>query len=93
MKIIEEPIVDYRTKIAVIAAEVISDYKIKIQFKDGKTTVTDFESFLKSSRHPSIKKYLNKEEFRKFKIVNGNLNWNNYDMIFPIADLKKGQIT
>ena len=93
MKIIEEPAVDYKKKIVIIAAKNISDYRIKIQFNDGKTTVVDFKPFLKSAQHPSIKKYLNKDEFQKFNIVNGNLNWNDFDMIFPVADLKNGKLT
>jgi hypothetical protein len=52
----------------------------------------DFQSFLESSLHPSIRKYLDEKKFTQFKIVDGNLNWNDYDLIFPIDDLYKGNL-
>jgi hypothetical protein len=35
---------------------------------------------------------MDKERFKQFEIIDGNLNWNDYDMIFPVSDLKKGKI-
>jgi hypothetical protein len=52
--------------------------------------LVDFKLFLESSSHPSIKKYLDETKFQQFIITDGNLNWNDYDLIFPIADLHKG---
>ena len=48
--------------------------------------------FLESSLHPSIRKYLDESKFNEYKIVDGNLNWNDYDMIFPIEDLYQGRV-
>ena len=93
MKITEEPAVDYQITYSIIKAKLISDFKIKVTFSDGEKRTIDFEPFLLKSQHPSIKKYLNREEFKKFKIIHGNLNWNDYDMIFPLSDLRKGKIT
>jgi hypothetical protein len=31
-------------------------------------------------------------KFKNFKIIDGNLNWNDYDLIFPVADLHEGKI-
>jgi uncharacterized protein YjbK len=93
MKIIEEPIVDYEIATKIIAAKLIADYKIEITFNDGEKKVVNFEHFLSSSQHPSIRKYLDKNKFMEFEIKNGNLNWNDYDLIFPLSDLKKGQIS
>jgi hypothetical protein len=31
-------------------------------------------------------------EFKKFKIIDGNLMWNDYEMIFPLEDLYEGKI-
>jgi hypothetical protein len=42
--------------------------------------------------HPSIKKYLNEQIFRQFEIIEGNLNWHDYDLIFPIETLHQGKI-
>jgi hypothetical protein len=51
-----------------------------------------FKEFLSKSQHHSIIKYLNEESFSKFKIIDGNLNWNDCEMIFPISDLYEGKI-
>jgi hypothetical protein len=92
MKINEE-YVDYEVdEIVIQSASYISDYAIKILFTNGIEKVVDFEAFLNKAIHPSIKKYLNKELFAIFQIVNGNLNWNNYDLIFPISELYDGAV-
>lgn len=93
MKIVEESIIDYQVKIAVTEATILDDYKIQIIFNDNTKQIVDFEPFLKKSQHPAIQKYLDKTNFRNFEIVDGNINWNDYDMIFPVEDLKKGQIS
>ncbi len=54
--------------------------------------MVDFESFLKKSKHPDIRKYLNVEEFKNFSIVEGNLDWNDYELCFLTIDLYRGQI-
>ena len=73
-------------------AEYLKDFAIRIYFTDGITRDVDFRMFLESSRHSGIRKYLNISNFKSFKLVNGNLNWNNFDMIFPLDDLHKGKI-
>jgi len=93
MKIVEEPLVAYDTKISVVLTEYISDYKIRVIFSDGQESIIDFKSFLSNSQHPSIRLYLDIEKFKQFKIINGNLNWNDYDLIFPLSDLKNGHIS
>ncbi len=92
MKIIEEPHVEYQVESGISAANYVSPYKISLTFSDGSKNLVDFEPFLKNSKHPSIRKYLKPERFKAFKIVNGNLNWNDYDLIFPLNDLKQGLI-
>ncbi len=73
-------------------AKYIGDYAIRIKFKDGTEKLVDFKSFLKKSQHPSISKYLKEDLFSNFKIVDGNLIWNDYDLIFPVWDLYNGRI-
>ena len=72
------------------SATYISDYIIRIDFNDGISQDVNFKPFLKNARHPSIQQYLNKEKFRKFVIIDGNLNWNDYELIFPLAELHQG---
>ncbi|MFM2156548.1 MAG: hypothetical protein RL516_1297 [Bacteroidota bacterium] len=78
--------------IEINSAVYIGDYAIRIFFNDGACKLVDFKSFLENSSHPSIKKYLDESKFKEFLIVDGNLNWNDYDLIFPIADLYQGVI-
>jgi hypothetical protein len=73
-------------------AKYIGDYAIRITFNDGNEKLVDFKPFLTKSLHPSISKYLDESLFKQFEIVNGNLNWNDYDLIFPIHDLYEGVI-
>lgn len=70
----------------------LGEYKIRIKFSDGKDVVVDFRDFLSKSFHPEIQKYLNENNFSSFSLVDGNLNWNNYDLIFPLSDLYNGEI-
>ena len=74
------------------SAKYLSDYAIRIKFNDGNEKLVDFKPFLSKSLHPEIKKYLDENKFSQFSLTDGNLNWNDYDMIFPISDLYKGQI-
>ena len=90
-------VVDYKediriNEIKIKWAKYLSDYVIRIQFNDETEKIVDFKGFLKRSSHPAIKKYLDEQKFRDFKIVDGNLNWNDYDMIFPLEDLYEGSI-
>ncbi|SHG39246.1 Protein of unknown function [Flavobacterium micromati] len=82
-----------RATINVIEAIYIKSYIIKVIFDDESERIINFEHFLKKSQHPSISKYLNLHNFKNFNIVDGNLNWNDYDMIFPVWDLYLGDIT
>ena len=92
MRIIEE-YTDFQPELIEIkSAKYIGDFAIRITFNDGSNRLIDFKPFLESSLHPSIRKYLKVNKFLQFKIVGGNLNWNDYDLIFPIDDLYKGNI-
>ena len=70
----------------------LSDYAIRIRFNDGMERLVDFKPFLTKAQHPTIQKYLDENKFSGFKIIDGNLNWNDYDMIFPVWDLYEGRI-
>ena len=92
MKITEEYI-DYNVDfIEVESARYIGDYAIRVYFSDGFNRLVDFKPFLKASIHPSIRKYLDEAKFKEYQVVNGNLNWNDYDLIFPVYDLYEGKL-
>jgi hypothetical protein len=80
------------TRLKIVSAKYLSDFAIRIQFNDGTEKVVDFKPFLSKSLHPSIKKYLDEKMFSDFSLTEGNLNWNDFDMIFPIRDLYNGKI-
>jgi hypothetical protein len=92
MRIVEE-YNDFQVDLIEIkSARYIGDFAIRIFFNDGLNRVVDFKSFLESSFHPSIRKYLDENKFMQFDIVDGNLNWNDYDLIFPIDNLYEGKL-
>ncbi len=78
--------------IRITNAKYLGDYAVRITFDDGTERLVDFKPFLTSSIHPSIQKYLDEEFFSSFHIIDGNLNWNDYDLISPIWDLYNGKI-
>jgi hypothetical protein len=91
-------IVDYKESksglnpIKIESAKYLSDFAIRIKFNDGNERLVDFKPFLSKSLHPSIQKYLDENKFSNFSLTDGNLNWNDYDLIFPLSDLYNGQI-
>lgn len=92
MKIIEEYNNFLIDQIEIRKAKYIGDFAIRVYFSDDTYKLVDFKPFLEKSLHPSITKYLNESKFKTYKLVDGNLNWNDYDMIFPIEDLYEGKL-
>ncbi len=78
--------------LTIVSAKNLGNYHILIEFNDGVEKFVDLSDFLSKSQHQSIKKYLDETLFDTFKIIDGNLNWNDYDLIFPIAALYDGKI-
>ena len=73
--------------LSIMNAEYIKGYKIKLTFSDNKEKTINFEPFLNRSRNPMTRKYLDINEFKKFKLEYGDLIWNDYELCFPIIDL------
>ena len=73
-------------------ANYLSDYKIAFEFNDGIKKTVDFENFIFSSAHPDIRKYQNQKLFQKFNLAYGEIEWNDYELAFPIYDLYAGKI-
>jgi hypothetical protein len=91
-------LIDYKEEesgvdqIRVISVKYLSDFAIRLKFSDGVEKLIDFKPFLSKSLHPSIKKYLDEKKFSNFSLIDGNLNWDDFDLIFPIWDLYSGEI-
>ena len=70
----------------VINATYLNDYTIELVFDDKKRQLIDFLPALRNN--PVCKKYLDMDEFKKFKIEDGNIVWGrNWDMIFTPESL------
>ena len=78
--------------ISIEKANYAGDYKIALEFNDGKENILDFKNFLIKSQHPDIKKYQDIDLFKKFNLKYGELEWNDYDLAFPIIDLYNNTI-
>ena len=78
--------------ISIKKAEYLGGYKILFKFNDNTRRVLDFEGFISSSMHPDVKKYKNQELFRKFNLEHGEIEWNDYELAFPIYDLYRGRL-
>jgi hypothetical protein len=73
-------------------ASYLGAYKLKLAFNDGVEQTIDFAPFLSSSLNPLIRKYLDLAEFNKYELDDGDLEWNDYDLCFPVADLYENNI-
>lgn len=78
--------------LSVTEAHYIGDFAIRLTFTDGYKKLVDFKPFLEQARHPAIKRYLDEQRFKKFQLIDGNLDWNDFDLCFPIEDLYRNAI-
>lgn len=79
--------------ISVIDANYKGNLQVEVVFNDAHKSVIDFSAFFETHSHPQYNKYRKPEQFKKFKIENGNLVWGkDWDMIFPVWDLYKGAV-
>ncbi|MFT4929989.1 MAG: hypothetical protein ACI8WB_006124 [Phenylobacterium sp.] len=70
----------------------LCDHKLELSFNDGVKQTIDFSTFLSNSHNPLIRKYLKPEKFLQYELDNGDLQWNDYDLCFPVADLYENNI-
>ncbi|MBU0600649.1 DUF2442 domain-containing protein [bacterium] len=78
--------------ITIKKAEYLGGYKVTLLFNDNTEQSIDFYPLLANSLNPLIRKYLDLNEFKKFKLDLGDIEWNDYDLCFPIADLYENNI-
>ncbi len=81
-----------KKNINVIEAVYVKNFRLKVFFDDGSSQTVDLSEFLGNPPNPVYKKYLKEKNLKNFEIINGNVNWNDYEMIFPVADLYRGVI-
>ena len=80
------------TVIDIVRVAPLGDYKLTLTFSDGVQRVIDFEPFLRRSRNPMIRAYLDQQRFANFRLEHGNLIWDDYGLCFSIADLYENTI-
>jgi hypothetical protein len=78
--------------IEITAARYLNKYKIEFEFNDNSKTAVDFEPFLKHAKNPMLKKYLDLKQFKNFTVRDGDIDWNDYELCFPIADIYEGHL-
>jgi hypothetical protein len=76
----------------VTEAKYVSGYKLLLTFNDGAVRAVDFGPFLEKARSPDRIDYRELKKFKSFHIEDGDLMWGDYQMIFPIMDLYRGNI-
>ena len=77
----------------VTKARYMSGYKIRVTFNDQTERVVDFGPFLAKARNPDTTDHRDLRKFKAFRIDGGDLVWGDYQMIFPITDLHRGEIS
>jgi hypothetical protein len=80
--------------IQIISAKYKIDYRIDFAFSDGRNKCVDFFPFISMPyQNPCVVKYLDKELFKNFEIINKrDISWNNYEMCFRFEELYSGVI-
>ena len=78
--------------IAIKKVKYLGGYKLALLFNDNTKQSVDFYPFLANSLNPLIRKYIDVNEFKKFNLDTGDIEWNDYDLCFPIADLYENNI-
>ncbi len=77
----------------IINAVVVGNLTVRLYFNDNSEQIVDIGDFIRRKPHPQYNKYLNENLFKCFKIENGNIVWGeDWDLIFPIEQLHKGEI-
>ena len=72
-------------------AEYIKDYQLEVYFTDGKTCTIDLFSFLSTSSHPLINKYLNVVLFKQFRVEMGTICWGDNEFDLNPMNIYNGQ--
>jgi hypothetical protein len=80
--------------IRLITAKYKKDYRIDFAFSDGCSKIVNFYPFISMPyQSPCVVKYLDKELFKSFEILNKrDISWNNYEMCFRFEELFSGVI-
>ena len=78
-------------QIQILEAVCNNDLTVDILFSDSTRQRIDIGEFIRNNPHPQYNKYLKIINFKKCRLLNGNIVWGN-DLEFHIEDLYRGFI-
>jgi len=84
--------VNERKYLEITEATYVAGYKLRLVFNDETKRVMDFAPFLRGAQNPMLTQYRQLRKFKSFHLDHGDLMWGDYEMIFPIMDLYRGEI-
>ncbi len=73
--------------LSVVKVKPLAGHILEISLNDSHTSIVDFAPFIFGVCHPDYEQYRSVESFLTFEIEDGNLNWGDYTMIFPVENL------
>lgn len=76
----------------VTSIEQLGSHTLKLLFNDGHVSVINFLPYITNHKNEMVTDYIDSTLFNGYKLDNGNVNWNDYDMIFSVNDLYDGKI-
>jgi len=76
----------------VVSAWHVTGHVLRITFNDGHKSTVDFGKFIFATGNPLYEVYKDKSHFLTYDILHGNLNWDDYTMIFSVEDLYTNKI-
>ncbi|WP_061036281.1 MULTISPECIES: DUF2442 domain-containing protein [Vibrio] len=80
------------SELSVVRATHLTGHILEIEFSDSHISIVDFAPFIFGNGHPDYDVYKDVSHFLKFDLLDGNLNWGDYTMIFPIGDLYQNKL-
>ncbi len=78
--------------VSITQANYKGDYKIEFSFSDDTQRTIDFKDFIMNAKNPMTKKYQNEELFKNYSITYGDIEWNDFELCFPVWNLYQGKI-
>ncbi len=63
--------------LAIVEAEYLDDYKIRLEFSDGRKGVVNLKEMIKSDHRPIVHQLEDLELFKNFKLVHDTISWPN----------------
>ncbi|MCA6058834.1 DUF2442 domain-containing protein [Thalassolituus sp. ST750PaO-4] len=79
-------------ELSVLKATHVTGHILEIEFSDNHVSVVDFAPFIFSDGHPDYDVYKDISRFVQFDLLDGNLSWDDYTMIFPVEHLYENKL-